>query len=259
VEERYCNFIDNIIYGSYDSSGDIVLGGGLFDITKWRNSDYKQAKMTLGQAVLLTMSAFTCAVMIAVIVYMKKLVNRKHLDKLSPWMPKEITDLDGMGSAGSYAMGPTGSYIVGGPIIGPTNSYVIGAPMGPTSSYVGGPIDHSAGYEAPPVLVGPNVPPMEHLMFPNGAGYDAPTMDAHIFPNGAEYDAPTMDAHIFPNGAEYDAPAMGGAPYDAPVMDVAPMSPNGEAYVQMNSPDPPQSPKAYSQYSPNAADTRPMM
>eukprot|EP00980_Cylindrotheca_fusiformis_P028548 scaffold22610_cov115-Cylindrotheca_fusiformis.AAC.1 len=37
LEKKYCTFIDNIVYGTYNSKGDIILGGGPFDLSSWRS------------------------------------------------------------------------------------------------------------------------------------------------------------------------------------------------------------------------------
>merc|ERR1711865_470449 len=56
-EQRYCNFIDNIVYGSYNEDGEIKLRADTFDLTDWRNPEqYKKLKMPAGQAIGLALS-----------------------------------------------------------------------------------------------------------------------------------------------------------------------------------------------------------
>ena len=85
-ETRYCSFIDNIIYGAYDETGEIVLQGDTFDFADWRNpSQYKKLRMPAGQAVTLALSVLLVAVLAATAVVTRRTLKNQK----TPWTPKQ--------------------------------------------------------------------------------------------------------------------------------------------------------------------------
>ena len=90
LEKRACSFIENIIYGAYDESGEILLKPEAFNFAKWRNpQQYKKLKMPATQAVFLSLSiiAFVTAAASAI------LTHRSALRATTgrPWRPKRLT------------------------------------------------------------------------------------------------------------------------------------------------------------------------
>lgn len=88
-ESRYCAFIENIIYGAYDESGEIVLQADQFDFTDWKNpKQYKKLRMSLGQALGLSASIILCVALAAT----AAVTNRALTRQSTPWKPKRMTD-----------------------------------------------------------------------------------------------------------------------------------------------------------------------
>ena len=85
-EQLYCNFIDNIVFGSYDELGEIKLRADSFDLRDWRNPEqYKKMKMPAGQAVGLALSILlVIALSTMAFVTQRTLVRRGS----TPWKPK---------------------------------------------------------------------------------------------------------------------------------------------------------------------------
>eukprot|EP00529_Nitzschia_sp_RCC80_P015932 CAMPEP_0113496608 /NCGR_PEP_ID=MMETSP0014_2-20120614/30209_1 /TAXON_ID=2857 /ORGANISM="Nitzschia sp." /LENGTH=681 /DNA_ID=CAMNT_0000390535 /DNA_START=234 /DNA_END=2279 /DNA_ORIENTATION=+ /assembly_acc=CAM_ASM_000159 len=87
-EQRYCNFIDNIVYGSYDETGEILLKPDTFDLAEWRNpSQYKKLKMPAGQAIGLALSATLVVALSALAFFTHRSLTRQS----TPWRPKRAS------------------------------------------------------------------------------------------------------------------------------------------------------------------------
>ena len=98
VENRYCTFIDNIIYGSFDTNGDIV------DLKSWRTKEnYKELKMPVDQAIGLVTSLFLCFILSAYVLFMHRQIKRRKRGSTSPWVPSKNVNLEG------YQIKQTGS------------------------------------------------------------------------------------------------------------------------------------------------------
>lgn len=81
-EQRYCNFIDNIVYGTYDEMGEITLKADTFDFSDWKNPDqYKKVKMPAGQAIGLALSILLTISLAALAFITQRSLTRKG----SPW------------------------------------------------------------------------------------------------------------------------------------------------------------------------------
>lgn len=86
-ETRYCNFIDNIVYGAYDENGEILLKPETFDLSDWRNpSQYKKIKMPAGQAVGLSISVILVISLAALAFFTQRSLRRQS----TPWRPKRL-------------------------------------------------------------------------------------------------------------------------------------------------------------------------
>jgi hypothetical protein len=86
-EQRYCNFIDNIVYGSYNEDGEIKLRADSFDFSDWKNPDqYKKMKMPAGQAVGLALSILLCIALSALAFITQRSLTRRS----TPWRPKRL-------------------------------------------------------------------------------------------------------------------------------------------------------------------------
>jgi hypothetical protein len=84
LEARYCAFIENIIYGSYDESGEILLKPESFDFADWRNpKQYKTLRMAPSQAIGLSLSIILCIALLAA----AAVTNRSLTRSSSPWKP----------------------------------------------------------------------------------------------------------------------------------------------------------------------------
>lgn len=84
-EARYCAFIENILYGAYDESGEILLSPEQFDFADWRNPhQYKKLRMSVGQAVGLSLSIILCVALLAA----AAVTNRQLTRQSTPWKPK---------------------------------------------------------------------------------------------------------------------------------------------------------------------------
>ncbi len=89
-ESRYCAFIENIIYGSFDESGEIMLKPEQFDFADWRNPhQYKKLRMSVAQAVGLSMSIILCVALLAT----AAVTNRALTRQSTPWKPKRDSSL----------------------------------------------------------------------------------------------------------------------------------------------------------------------
>lgn len=91
-EQRYCNFIDNIVYGAYDESGEIKLRAETFDLADWRNPEqYKKIRMPAGQAVMLSLSVLLVIALAALAFFTQRSLTRQS----TPWRPKRASmDID---------------------------------------------------------------------------------------------------------------------------------------------------------------------
>ena len=86
-EQRYCNFIDNIVYGTYDEMGEINLKSETFDLSDWRNPDqYKKVQMPAGQAVGLALSVLLFIALAALAFVTQRTLTRRG----TPWRPKRF-------------------------------------------------------------------------------------------------------------------------------------------------------------------------
>lgn len=84
-EQRYCAFIDNIVYGTYDEMGEIKLKSDSFDFSDWKNPDqYKKVSMPASQAIGL---AISCLVFIA-LAALAFVTQRSLTRRGTPWKPK---------------------------------------------------------------------------------------------------------------------------------------------------------------------------
>jgi len=86
-EQRYCAFIDNIVYGTYDEMGEIKLKSDSFDFSDWKNPDqYKKVSMPASQAIGL---AISCLVFIA-LAALAFVTQRSLTRRGTPWKPKRF-------------------------------------------------------------------------------------------------------------------------------------------------------------------------
>jgi len=86
-EQRYCNFIDNIVYGSYNENGEIKLRADSFDFSDWKNPDqYKKMRMPAGQAVGLAISVLLVIALSALAFVTQRSLTRRS----TPWRPKRL-------------------------------------------------------------------------------------------------------------------------------------------------------------------------
>jgi len=114
LEKRSCAFIENIISGSYDQSGDILLKPETFNFADWRNPrQYKKLKMPASQAVFLSLSIIVFIASAAAAIFTHRSLTRTS----SPWRPKRMTPDElvraqsGIGFARSQS-GPSDSPLV---------------------------------------------------------------------------------------------------------------------------------------------------
>jgi hypothetical protein len=83
-ESRYCAFIENIVYGAYDESGEIQLKPEQFDFNDWQNpQQYKKLKMPVDQALGLAASIILCVALLAA----AAVTNRQLTRDSTPWKP----------------------------------------------------------------------------------------------------------------------------------------------------------------------------
>merc|ERR1712087_698046 len=88
-EKRYCAFIDNIVYGTYDEMGEIKLRAETFDFKEWRNPEqYKKMRMPAGQAVGLALSILLVVALSALAFITQRSLTRRS----TPWRPKRLSD-----------------------------------------------------------------------------------------------------------------------------------------------------------------------
>mmetsp|Transcript_26025 Transcript_26025/g.54501 ORF Transcript_26025/g.54501 Transcript_26025/m.54501 type:complete len:397 (-) Transcript_26025:150-1340(-) len=86
-EKRYCNFIDNIVYGTYNEGGDIKLKADTFDFNDWKNPEqYKKMQMPAGQAVGLALSILLVIALAALAFVTQRSLTRGG----SPWQPRRF-------------------------------------------------------------------------------------------------------------------------------------------------------------------------
>jgi len=86
-EQRYCNFIDNIVYGTYDEMGEIKLKADTFDFQDWKNPDqYKKMKMPAGQAIGLALSVLLFVSLAALAFITQRSLTRRG----TPWRPRRF-------------------------------------------------------------------------------------------------------------------------------------------------------------------------
>lgn len=86
-EQRYCAFIDNIVYGTYDEMGEIKLRSDTFDFNDWRNPDqYKKMKMPAGQAIGLALSILLVIALSALAFITQRSLTRRG----TPWRPRRF-------------------------------------------------------------------------------------------------------------------------------------------------------------------------
>jgi hypothetical protein len=114
VEQRTCSFIENIIYGAYDESGDILLKPESFDFADWQNpQQYKKLRMPADQAVFLSLSIIAFIATAAAAVFTHRSMTRTS----SPWRPKRMSSEElkrqpsGIGMARSRS-GPTNAPLI---------------------------------------------------------------------------------------------------------------------------------------------------
>jgi len=87
-EKRYCNFIDNIVYGTYNENGEIKLKNDAFDFADWRNPEqFKKMNMPVGQAVGLALSALLVIALSALAFVTQRALTR---GRSSPWRPRRM-------------------------------------------------------------------------------------------------------------------------------------------------------------------------
>jgi len=87
-EQRYCNFIDNIVYGTYNEMGEIKLKADSFDFSDWRNPEqYKKMKMPAGQAIGLALSVLLVIALSALAFVTHRALTRRG-GRSTPWAPK---------------------------------------------------------------------------------------------------------------------------------------------------------------------------
>eukprot|EP00339_Tiarina_fusa_P008975 CAMPEP_0117014900 /NCGR_PEP_ID=MMETSP0472-20121206/12002_1 /TAXON_ID=693140 ORGANISM="Tiarina fusus, Strain LIS" /NCGR_SAMPLE_ID=MMETSP0472 /ASSEMBLY_ACC=CAM_ASM_000603 /LENGTH=797 /DNA_ID=CAMNT_0004718575 /DNA_START=76 /DNA_END=2469 /DNA_ORIENTATION=+ len=88
-EERYCTFIENIVFGAYDEQGEILLKREQFDFEDWRNPDqYRKLRLPASQAIGLAVSIILCVTLLAAAVFTKRSITRQS----TPWKPKRSLD-----------------------------------------------------------------------------------------------------------------------------------------------------------------------
>jgi hypothetical protein len=86
-ENRYCAFIDNIVYGSFDEQGEITLKADSFDFSDWKNSDqYKKMSMPAGQAIGLALSILLFFALGALAFITQRSLTRRG----TPWRPRRF-------------------------------------------------------------------------------------------------------------------------------------------------------------------------
>jgi len=86
-EQRYCAFIDNIVYGTYDEMGEIKLKSDTFDFNDWRNPEqYKKMTMPASQAIGLALSILLTIALAAMAFVTQRSLTRKG----TPWRPRRF-------------------------------------------------------------------------------------------------------------------------------------------------------------------------
>jgi len=86
-EQRYCAFIDNIVYGTYDEMGEIKLKNEAFDFNDWRNPEqYKKMRMPAGQAIGLALSVLLTIALAALAFITQRTLTRRG----TPWRPRRF-------------------------------------------------------------------------------------------------------------------------------------------------------------------------
>lgn len=88
-EDRSCTFIDNIIGGSFDETGEIVLKDSTFNWNDIRNRhQYGRIRMPAGQALLLSFSIIAVIATAAMAYSYTRAFRREGME--SPWSPTAI-------------------------------------------------------------------------------------------------------------------------------------------------------------------------
>ncbi len=91
IEKRNCAFIENIIQGSYDDNGDILLKPDSFDFANWRNpQQYKTLRMPASQAIFLSMSIVALVATTAAAIFTQRSLTRIN----NPWRAKGMSQGD---------------------------------------------------------------------------------------------------------------------------------------------------------------------
>ena len=89
AEDRACNFIDNIVYGTYDDQGDIVLTSPTFDFKDWKNTQqYQNLRLPVEQVIGLALSLLLVISLSAMAVYTRRSM-RRHNSVDTPWRPRK--------------------------------------------------------------------------------------------------------------------------------------------------------------------------
>jgi hypothetical protein len=90
-EEQVCNFIDNIVSGTYDESGDIIIDSSKYNISDWRNKDQyinvlhaAQKEVTGGQVAGLVLSILGCSFLCMYACVLHSSLTKKGLQ----WKPR---------------------------------------------------------------------------------------------------------------------------------------------------------------------------
>jgi hypothetical protein len=92
IEKRTCSFIENIMDGAYDESGEILLSAGEFDFHDWRNpKQLKRIRMPAGQAVLLSASIIAFVAVLATAMYTHRSFSRGGKDGGDPWKAQGLS------------------------------------------------------------------------------------------------------------------------------------------------------------------------
>jgi hypothetical protein len=103
-EDRTCTFIDNIMGGSYDESGEITLKGNTFEFSDWKNPrQYGRLKMPASQAIALSFSIILCMALAAVAIAQTRSIKRGgKVQDQNPWAGNNFFRR-GKGSSASMA------------------------------------------------------------------------------------------------------------------------------------------------------------
>jgi hypothetical protein len=90
-DDESCAFIGNIIYGTYDENGEIILDD-TFDYSDWKNAaQYRKLKLDASQIAGLAISLLLVIGLLAVVLIMQRSIARKE----APWRPKRNNSMSG--------------------------------------------------------------------------------------------------------------------------------------------------------------------